>query len=581
MEHHQSEASDDSSDDELLDRVRAGDTRAFGALWQRHAGPALSVARSFVGLEAEDIVSEAFTRLLAAVQDGKGPRAGFRPYLIATVRNVGRRQYNRSIPGSDVEFDQLIDASAQNGEDEAIRDLDATAAGEAFQSLQPRWQQALWYSEVDGLKPREMSGPLGLPANAVSALVLRAKRGFRDAWVSAQLARTSDPECIPVVADMGAYTRGGLSARARSRVDAHVATCAACTASLKEAKAIAQTLSLVILPAVAGTAGAAGYLATLRPPAMPEMQLPVTTAASSADGIVEEPASSSRRNRRVILVLAIALLVAGGAVAGVLTLTAQSTGGGVVALTPGEEQDAEGEILLSTPEVSPSPVSTAATDAPVERVDGPSNPPGRELRPPAARSETRSEATVPRVPAGPPALSPPSAPTAQVTQPDGRLYPRLTGDSALPGARIDVFASDGSVLATTTADARGQWQVRVTDGAPGENTVTVRQTLLGRASDAAPAMTYSVELPPSPTSPDSGAAVNATRFNFKMSAAPGAVIQRDIRRQTPVQTLQIPASGVWNEYLSVAPGEHVLRLRYFDPVSGDFGPWSETVLVAR
>ena len=75
--------------------MRKGDTKAYGELWKRHTGPAYSVARTFVSLDADDIVSEAFARVLRAIQAGGGPTAGFRPYLIMTVRNVGRRWYVR------------------------------------------------------------------------------------------------------------------------------------------------------------------------------------------------------------------------------------------------------------------------------------------------------------------------------------------------------------------------------------------------------------------------------------------------------------------------------------------------------
>ena len=38
---------------------------------------------------AEDLVSEAFTKVLVVILHGAGPQHAFRPYLVATIRNLG------------------------------------------------------------------------------------------------------------------------------------------------------------------------------------------------------------------------------------------------------------------------------------------------------------------------------------------------------------------------------------------------------------------------------------------------------------------------------------------------------------
>ena len=72
------------SDDELVLLARDGDAAAYGELWQRHSGIGKSIARRFYEVaDADDLVSEAFARILSTIQRGGGPRSGFRPYLIA------------------------------------------------------------------------------------------------------------------------------------------------------------------------------------------------------------------------------------------------------------------------------------------------------------------------------------------------------------------------------------------------------------------------------------------------------------------------------------------------------------------
>jgi RNA polymerase sigma factor (sigma-70 family) len=571
----------DASDGELLDRVRAGDTRAFGLLWVRHAGPALSVARGFTGLDADDIVSEAFKRLLVSLRGGKGPRGAFRPYLITTVRNVGRSLYKKDVPRRDADFDLIIDVDAIDGERAAVRDQHHRAAEEAFRSLPPRWQEALWYSEVDGLPPREMSGQLGLSSNAISALLVRAKRGFRDAWVNAQLARANSDECRAAIADIGAYTRDGLAPRATRKLEAHVATCAACTAALKEAQGIAQTLAIAILPAVAGTAGAAGYLSTLRPPAMPEMQMPVTTAAMSASGVEQPDDSRTRRHRVVALVLLIVLLIAGVVV-------------GAVLMSPSSSPPPEGEGAPPAPAgaspVSPTPtVSAAPAPSPSAQEDSPLRqeeagpPPLRRPLPFLVPSAPVTGGETPSAPVVPPELEPqpPGIVEAELAQSDPRMFPRVTGGSATPGALIQVLDAGATIIATTTADAFGRWSTAITSGAVGASSVTVTQTVRGITSVASSVLSYTVAAPPTAARPLGGETVNAERFNFRLNLPAGSVVQRSIVGQTPVQTLTIPAARVWNEYLSLPPGEHVLRLRWADPTTRDFGPWTEVEFSAE
>ncbi|MFX5517661.1 hypothetical protein ABTD52_18110, partial [Acinetobacter baumannii] len=80
-------------------------------------------------------------------------------------------------------------------EDTTIAAIEAGATASAFRSLPTRWQEALWYSEVENLKPRHFAPLLGLAPNAASALVVRARQGFRDAWIAQQLKTADSPDC--------------------------------------------------------------------------------------------------------------------------------------------------------------------------------------------------------------------------------------------------------------------------------------------------------------------------------------------------------------------------------------------------
>src|SRR2546430_11321812 len=82
--------SDEPDDAALLAATRAGDTEAFGRLYRRHVGAARRLAASLATDRgaAEELVSEAFAKVLAVLQRGGGPDAAFRAYLHTALRNA-------------------------------------------------------------------------------------------------------------------------------------------------------------------------------------------------------------------------------------------------------------------------------------------------------------------------------------------------------------------------------------------------------------------------------------------------------------------------------------------------------------
>src|SRR5690554_532211 len=88
-----------SSDPELIAGVRAGDAAAFGVLYERHVDAARRVAAVYTNTPADvdDVVSEAFSRVLRALQQGDGPDLAFRAYLFTIVRRTGMDLINKGI----------------------------------------------------------------------------------------------------------------------------------------------------------------------------------------------------------------------------------------------------------------------------------------------------------------------------------------------------------------------------------------------------------------------------------------------------------------------------------------------------
>lgn len=57
-----------------------------------------------------------------------------------------------------------------------------------MRTLPERWRIVLWHAEVQGLPPRDIAPLMGIGANAVSALLLRARAGLRAAYEQQTLA---------------------------------------------------------------------------------------------------------------------------------------------------------------------------------------------------------------------------------------------------------------------------------------------------------------------------------------------------------------------------------------------------------
>lgn len=253
------DSAQDISDAELISRVRGGDVDAYGALFERHRDAAMRLARSLVsGPDADDLVAEAFTKVLHVLGSGGGPDVAFRAYLLTAVRrcHIDRaRALNRTTPTDDL-------ATLDQGEafsDTAVAGFENAAAARAFRSLPERWQLVLWHLEVEGQKPAEIAPMLGMSPNSVSALAYRAREGLRQAFLQMHAADIVDDACAHTRDLLGGYVRNGLSKRDNEKVSAHLDQCRQCTAVYLELTEVNSELAAILGPIVLGSA-AATYL---------------------------------------------------------------------------------------------------------------------------------------------------------------------------------------------------------------------------------------------------------------------------------------------------------------------------------
>ncbi len=275
-----------TSDAELVLRARDGDAEAFGELWSRHYRSGIAVARSLTAkLDPDDLVQEAYARILQAIQRGGGPAGSFRAYLFTSIRNTAASWGRTSRETTIDEIETLVDPdSTEQALDEA---LDQSLTAQAFRSLPHRWQEVLWYTEVEQMKPAVVAPLLGMSAGAVSQLAFRAREGLREAWIRAHLnSAPEDSECRWVIDSLGAYARDNLSRRDRNRLEEHLPDCARCMIVAAEAQDVSGRLAVILLPLVLGVGGASAYLASLQGGGEPLVAL-----AAMPNGLAEAAAA--------------------------------------------------------------------------------------------------------------------------------------------------------------------------------------------------------------------------------------------------------------------------------------------------
>ena len=386
---------DTPSDAELISRVRGGDVAAYGELFSRHVQAANRLARQLVrGPDADDLVSDAFAKVLGVLQAGGGPDVAFRAYLLTAVR---RLQVDRVRAGSRL---QTSDDMSQFDpgipfQDTAVSGFESGAAARAFASLPERWQLVLWHLEVEGQKPADIAPLLGMSPNSVSALAYRAREGLRQAFLTMHLSDISADSCRWVNEHLGAYVRHGLAKRDGAKVEDHLRECRRCTAMYLELTEVNSDLKAIIAPLLLGAA-ATGYLAS-------------TGSAGTAGAF-----ALLGRVRDVIMANA-GVAGAGAAAAGVAAVATTA-----VLLTQGHPDVVVGadRPVAATTHVAPSSGSAAPTSRPSSG-GGPSAGAGG----PAGSGSTAS--------AG--ALAPGTATSSSTSTPAGTAAGSTPGAGTAPG----------------------------------------------------------------------------------------------------------------------------------------------------
>jgi hypothetical protein len=164
--------------------------------------------------------------------------------------------------------------------DPALTQLEHSLAAQALRRLPQRWQTALTYTEIHGMRPGQAARLLNLTPNGMSALTYRARIALCVEYLQAHLRDTDVADsCRATFTKLGAWacdtasantTPDLLSKSQKRKVDAHLQVCDRCRANAQELAAIS--------PRVRGHGSRDRRACTRRNPLPPRARRPVEEA---------------------------------------------------------------------------------------------------------------------------------------------------------------------------------------------------------------------------------------------------------------------------------------------------------------
>jgi RNA polymerase sigma factor (sigma-70 family) len=432
----------------LQQRDRVAWEELYAAYEPRLRRFALSLAGN--GHDADDLVSEAFLRVLPALDRLDAAEVNLEAYLFATTRNLFLKQVGRAKrtePVADVPEPVTPVPIEDDPERSALLGAQQTEVRMANASLQPRQRMVLALCELEERSYAEIGEIVGLNENAVAQLVYRARESLRTELRLLQVDPGSLPEeCRAFLPALSQHLDGQLREPRKSATLAHLEGCERCQAALTDMREAQKRYRTVFLPLGVPTDG---------------------VRARIERGLDEEGywggravGGAGRRGMgaKIAAVIGGAVLcLAGGlGLASVLaddstSASGATTAGRTTAATLRPETRTEGTTDATTSEASTTTTTSAVTTA-------------------TEPTTTATTSTVTTSPATLPATTASAATTAAVTQPAATTAPAPVEDVTAPVVTFSktpppTTAETSAGLAFTSSEKGTTFTCRVDNGA--------------------------------------------------------------------------------------------------------------------
>lgn len=176
------QASSRNSDEELIDRIRGGDSSAFRYLVERYEHRVATTVTAMLGhdAEAEDVGQETFIRFYGALDSFRGD-SSVSTYLnrIAINLSLNALKRRKRFLKRFYQTDDLVEMPA-----EPASPIDASEQRQliqqALQALQPAFRAVVVLRLIEGYSTKETADLLNVPLGTVLSRLARAQRKMRD-----------------------------------------------------------------------------------------------------------------------------------------------------------------------------------------------------------------------------------------------------------------------------------------------------------------------------------------------------------------------------------------------------------------
>jgi RNA polymerase sigma-70 factor (ECF subfamily) len=198
------------SDEELLDRLRAGQQEVFGILVRRYERELYGYLRRYLGDEelAADVFQNTFVAVFTKIGQYESGRSG-RPWLYAIATNQAIDALRRKGRRAERTVDPVAPAAGESGEDGrslfdllAARDAEPADLAEtaetarrvraAVDALPEFLRQAVVLTYFQGLKYQEVADVLDIPVGTVKSRLHAAVARLAAAWE--QVESVNEPD---------------------------------------------------------------------------------------------------------------------------------------------------------------------------------------------------------------------------------------------------------------------------------------------------------------------------------------------------------------------------------------------------
>jgi RNA polymerase sigma factor (sigma-70 family) len=414
------------SDAELIAAVASGDAASYVTLQERHAPAARILARHVVARpdDAEEVLSETFTRLRDVLRSGAGPAESLRPYLLTAIRRVALERRSGENPENPEQPErgrqpersgQPEDSGPAAGQaaipnlgeplftDPAVAELESATLARAYASLPERLRAAAWHIMIERTDPAEAATILGLTEAGVAELPAQVRAALSQAYLELYLSGLTQEACKAEAGQLGQHLNSATRGVDERTVRVHLRGCRECRAVAIELtgldRSLRRTMSLIFL----GSAASA-YLSAVG----------ATTAAAgqAVEGLRwmreapswmrDAPRRLRRSSRQQQAMAGGVLVLAAFAIAGLSLTLASST-------APQHRAGRPLAAAIAPPSPAPTVPSSSAVPAPTRPArtkPSPAAAPARSARP----APSHSSSPAPTTPA-PTSPAPTSTPT--------------------------------------------------------------------------------------------------------------------------------------------------------------------------